>query len=100
VLQNLENLTFVNELADKVRGAIHVLEARYLAGWPVVYMLRNLAEDGGHPEAETAAILEPLGGLHRTHMPADRILARIDFVNGIAPNSLHYEDDALDAALM
>jgi hypothetical protein len=89
VLANLRNTDLVRKLAEQVENAHSVLNLATKQGHPVVYAVRAdrkwIYEDD--EEATEDCHLEPFGGISLTAVSADRIMARIEYPNGISPGS-------------
>lgn len=89
VLANLRNADLVRELAEQVENAHSVLGMATTQGHPVVYAVRadrkwvyeedEVATKDCHPE--------PFGGIRLPAVSAERIVARIEYPNGISPDS-------------
>lgn len=89
VLSKLRNSHFVRKLAEEVGMSRSVLRSALTDGKPVVYAVS--ADEAWLRELTTNAIgnwnNEPFGGIKLTELPANRIVARIDYPNGISPES-------------
>ncbi|MDQ3666512.1 MAG: hypothetical protein M3410_08020 [Acidobacteriota bacterium] len=88
-LFNLRNSELVRRLAEEVEISRSVLRNALTNGKPVVYAVS--ADEAWIRELSTNAIgdwnKEPFGGIKLTDVPANRIVARIDYPNGISPDS-------------
>jgi hypothetical protein len=90
VLANLQNADLVRKLTEQVEHAYSVLTLATKEGHPVVYAVRADLEwlrEAGVRDIQGFPPLEPLGGIPLAAVSADRIVARIDYANGISPES-------------
>jgi hypothetical protein len=89
VLSNFRNNDLVRKLAEEVEMSRSVLRTGLIDGKPVVYAVS--ADEAWIRELATNTIAdwnnEPFGGVKLTKVPADRIVARIDYPNRISPDS-------------
>lgn len=89
VLSNLRNSELVRRLAEEVEISRSVLRKALTKGKPVVYAVS--ADEAWLRELGANAIgdwnKEPFGGIKLTDVPANRIVARIEYPNGISPES-------------
>ena len=89
VLANIRNADFVRKLAEQVENAHSVLNLATRQGHPVVYAVRADRKwiRGAGAAATGDCHREPFGGIRLTAVSADRIVARIEYPNGISPDS-------------
>src|SRR5262245_57894206 len=89
VLANLRSTDLARKLTEQVENAHSVLNLATRQGHPVVYAVR--ADRKWVRGAAAGAIgdchREPFGGINLTEVSADRIVARIEYPNGISPDS-------------
>ena len=89
VLASLRNSDLIRKLAEQVENAHSVLNLVTRQGHPVVYAVR--ADRKWIHGADTVTTgdchQEPFGGIRLTAVSADRIVARIEYPNGISPDS-------------
>lgn len=89
VLANLRNTDLVRKLAEQVETAHSVLNLATRQGHPVVYAVgadRKWVYGFDAVKVEDCH-KEPFGGIRLTAVSADRIVARIEYPNGISPDS-------------
>ena len=89
VLANLRNTALIRKLAEKVEIAHSVLNLATRQGHPVVYAVRADRKWRHGIDAVTTEDChqEPGCGIRLTAVSADRIVARIEYSNGISPDS-------------
>jgi hypothetical protein len=89
VLFNLQSTDLIQKLTEQVENAHSVLKFAIRDGYPVVYAVR--AERRWISGADALATgdfrKEPFGGIRLTEVSSDRIVARIEYPNGISPDS-------------
>jgi hypothetical protein len=89
VLANLRSTDLVRKLAEQVENAHSVLNLATKQGHPVVYAVRAdrkwIRGDGAVATGDCHR--EPFGDIRLTAVSADRIVARIEYPNGISPDS-------------
>jgi hypothetical protein len=89
VLSNLRNTDLVRKLMEQVETAHTALTLATKQGHPVVYAVRadrKWVQRFDAVDSEDSH-REPFGGISLSKVPTDRIVARIDFPNGISPDS-------------
>lgn len=89
VLANLQNTDLVCRLTEQVEEARSVLSLATEQGTPVVYAVRADRKWIYEDDEDTTEDyhLEPFGGIRLSAVPADRIVARIEYPNGISSDS-------------
>jgi hypothetical protein len=90
VLANLQNSDLVRELTAKVENAYNVLSFATGQALPVVYAVRSDQKWVTVDEIQDVYDnykLESMGGITLQSVPADRIVARVDYPNGISPDT-------------
>ncbi len=89
VVASLRNTELVQMLANQVENARAVLNRLARQGHPIVYAVRADRNWKRGIEALTNPICheEPCGGIELAAVSADRIVARIEYPNGISPDS-------------
>lgn len=89
VLASLRNTDLVRKLAEQVENAHSVLNLLTRQGHPVVYAVRADRKwiRGAGAIATPGCHREPFGGIRLAAVSADRIVARIEYPNGISPDS-------------
>lgn len=93
VLFNLQSTDLVRKLAEQVQNAHSVLNLAIREGYPVVYAVRDERRwkqrwvSGADAVATGDGDDEPFGGIPLTAVSSDRIVARIEYPNGISPAS-------------
>ena len=89
VLANLRNGNLVRSLIERVDNAYSVLEFATRQGHPVVCAIRagRKWRRGRSAREEGDWLREPAAGISLTAVSADQIVARIDYPNGISPDS-------------
>lgn len=89
VLSCLRDTSVVSGLAQEVENSLSVLKRAVQGGHPVVYAVS--ADQEWIRELGANAIgdwnKEPFGGIKLSMVPPDRIVARINYTNGISPES-------------
>lgn len=89
VLANLRSSDLVYKLAEQVENARSILNLATKQGHPVVYAVRAdrkwIYEDD--EEATEDCHMEKFGGISLPAVPADCIVARIEYPHGISPDS-------------
>ena len=93
VLFNLQSTDLVRKLAEQVQNANSVLNLGIREGYPVVYAVRDERTWSQRWVSGTNAVAtgdghdEPFGGIPLTVVSSDRIVARIEYPNGISQDS-------------
>jgi hypothetical protein len=89
VLFNLRSTDLVRKLAEQVENAHSVLNLAIRDGYPVVYVVHDQRRWISGTDAVAAGDCheEPFGGIHLTAVSSERIVARIEYPNGISPDS-------------
>lgn len=89
VLFNLRSTGVVRKLAEQVENAHSILSLAIRDGYPVVYAVHDERSwISGTDELATGDFhKEPFGGIRLTQVSSDRIFARIEYPNGISPDS-------------
>lgn len=85
VLANLRNVDLVRRLAEQVANAQVALKAVTSQGHPVIYVVR--ADEKWLQDCHVNALGETVGDTRLLTVAADRIVARIEYTNGISPET-------------
>lgn len=88
VLANLRNSDLVRQLADRVQKARFALDLATSQGYPVVYAV-HADQDWirGNATSTSDWERETFGGIGLPRVSADRIVVRVEYPNGISPDS-------------
>lgn len=89
VLSNLRNADLTRKLVEEMENAQSVLKLATNQGHPVVYAVRADRKWVYELDAINTEDCdeEPFGGISLSAVSADRIVARIEYLNGISPDS-------------
>jgi hypothetical protein len=89
VLLNLRSADLVTKLAELVENAHSVLSLATRGGYPVVYAVHDERRRISGTDALATGDFqeESFGGIRLTAVSSDRIVARIEYPNGISPDS-------------